>query len=273
MPMPLVHRDLLPWRGGDPLFEERFAAVLHLLRDPAATVARSSRHRVVVSAPGSRDPHSVTIRNSYVGGRDGDGGQTLWLSVGRSISMRIEDLNDTVAIDDLSTFSVDDVKRRFERLLDLWRIRTCAAPHASDVPPEGPEFERTNALFDQALDRIVTHVAVVCAVNGTTTMPYVQIVAGLHESPKVVIRSDYAALGLGQMARRHSTQHPILSSALERMIDPDLRGCMIERGDLPMHLRLTPMASRAATVAPADPMVVLRHHADPAYADLPMDFS
>jgi len=272
-PMPLVHRDLVPWRGGDPVFEERFATISALLADPAATIVKSTRHRVVLSAPGSRNPHSVTIRNSYVGGRDGNGGQTLWLSVGRSIALRIENLNDRDTIEDLSSFSLQDVAGRFERFVELWRIRTAAELHVDDRPPTGHDFERTNALFDEALGRVVSHVAAVCTVTGAKTAPYVQIVVGLDQTPKVVIRQDSAAIGKGHMARRHQTEHPVLSAALESLIDPDLRGCMIEHGAQSMHLCFTPMVSRSAIVAPADAMAVLRHHADPTYSGIPMEFS
>jgi hypothetical protein len=271
--MPLVHRDLVPWRGGDAAFDERLAAVSSLLAEPAATVVQSSKNRVVVSAPGSRNPHSVTIRNSFVGGRDGDGGQTIWLSVGRSIALRIENLNDPVAIDDLSTFSVRDVADRFARFRDLWSVRTAAAPHPDDVAPTGRAFEEMTALFDAALERVVSHVAAVCTVTGTTTRPLVQIVAGLDQKPQVVIKSDVAVIGRGHMARRHATDHPILSAALERLVDPDLRGCMIEHGSASMHLCFTPMVSRACVVQPADAMTALRHHADPAHAGIPMEFA
>jgi hypothetical protein len=272
-PAPFVLRDLMPYRGEDALFDERFSTMERTLAHPGARVTRAKRNRVTLSVPGSDDPHSIVIRNSYVGGRDGDGGQTVWLCMGRSIMVRIEDLCPGAGQDDLRGFDVERISRRVMGMVELWRTRRSSG-HRDDgrEPPTGPRHDATCALLDAAMSACTNHVSVCASLAGVAGDAFVQILVGLHETPEVVVVADGSTIGKGHVNGPCTTRHPEMSKTLGRLVDQRLRGCMIARGTQPMHVVLRPSVPRTGFVGPADPMHVLRHHADPVFSGLPTEF-
>lgn len=271
-PCALVLRDALPWRGGDSVIDERLHAMTTLVEHPMAVVT-ALRHRAVVKAPGSDDHHSVTIRNALVGGRDGDGGRTTWLAIGRAIQLRVEDIQDGAGDTDLSGTTIEDVRRHVHGLVDVWRAREARIVRAEDQP-----IQRTRAhverdlLLERAVQTCTGHISAALSIEGATEDAFYQIVTSMHRPPSVEIRKSATAIGSGRLHTPGHTQFPRMSRALEATIDRGLRGCMIGEGGN-NHITLRPCVARHADVSPADAMETLRRRTDPRFSGLPVEFS
>lgn len=271
-PCALVLRDALPWRGGDSIIDERLHAMATLVDHPMAVVT-ALRHRAVIKAPGSDDHHSVTIRNALVGGRDGDGGRTTWLAIGRAIQLRIEDIQDGSGDTELSGTTIEDARRHVHGIIDVWRAREARIVRAEDEP-----IRRTCAhverdlLLERAVQACTGHISAALSMEGVTEDAFYQIVTSMHRPPSVEIRRSAAAIGSGRVHTPGHTQFPRMSRALEATIDPRLRGCMIGEGGN-NHITLRPCVARHADVSPADAMETLRRRTDPTHSRLPVEFS
>lgn len=273
VPAPFVLRDLMPYSGEDTLFDERFSIMERTLAHPRARITGAKRNRVTLSVPESDDPHSIVIRNAYVGGRDGDGAQTVWLAIGKSIMLRIEDLCPGAGQEDLTTFDVEAITRKVAGMIDLWRTRRSGGSRDDGRgPPIGVRQEAAADLLDAAMSACTSHVSVCSSLAGRTGDAFVQILVGLHEEPRVVVAADGSRIGKGHVNAPYATRHQEMSKALKGLVDPRLRGCMLARGARGMHVVFRPSVPRTGFVGPADPMHVLRHHADATFSDLPTEF-
>jgi hypothetical protein len=271
-PWPLVLRDAIPWRGGDAIIDERLNAMRTLVDHPMAVVT-AKRHRVVVTAPGSDDHHSVTIRNALVGGHDGDGGRTTWLAIGRAIQLRIEDIQDGAGDTDLADSTIEDVRRHVHGLKSLWSIREARFANAADVPLERtPELELRRTLLSSAVDTCIAQVGSAMSMQGMLDDVSFSIITSMHRPPSLELKRSNGKIGQSNIYHSGPTQFPEMSGAISSTFDQRLRGCMVGQ-NASNHLTLRCCEAVKGEVSPMDVMETLRARTDRRLEALPVEFS